>query len=823
MIGWLSRLAPSKQDRGDYGDLWGGPHLPSFSDVLPYGVYDPTSGLYELPSGPRSNALGFLLEGLPQVGVSEQMEGALQDLPGLLGEGACLQVSIYSDPEIRGHLARYCRTRPGPKTERGESLHRRLARRRFDYVEGLSGQLSPCDFRLFFGVSIPGSIGSSAQEQEACVVRQSLETTLAGCSIPTRQMDPKDLVQLVGGLVNPRNPSRRELGYDPSVPISEQCVIPDTSVSVESDSILVRGDGRDHALVAMTASSYPASMRLAGMVGLLGDPSRSNLMYAGPFMITMCMMMLDQEAARALVSIKSARATSNAKSSMARLMPGFYRRQQEDWHACSEALDSGGGMALMSHHVIVQSDPEKVETAQARARSVWRSRGFGLTRCEYLQMQGLLAAMPMSLTPALARDLRSLGLMTMKTTHNAAHGLPVIGEWKGTRNPSLLLVGRRGQLMGLDLFDSPGNYNAVVAGISGSGKSVLLNEIAASSLGMGAKVWIFDIGCSYLKACELLGGQSLRFSVDTKLSLNPFSAVIDIDEDMRLLKPLFAQMIAPKIGLSDYQSAQLEAAIKATWLRGGRDSTPTDLQASLAEAGAKDARLKDMAAMLEPYTTKGVHGRWFEGPATVDFDSDLVVIELEELKGNPNLQSVIMMQLLFFVTQEMYSSRERRKLVLIDEAWEMLRGENVAEFIEHGYRRARKYLGSFLAATQSVADFYSSPAGRNAIANSDWMLLLSQKDEELRQVIERGHLSITPAEREMIRTLRTVPGSHSEIFVRCEGMASGVGRLAVDAHTELLFSTNAHDHTAIEAHRSKGLDLERSIQAVLDGRGGSNA
>ncbi len=815
MIGLLSGHNSGPDSGSDYGDLWGASHLPRFSKVLPYRVYDPGSRLFELADGPKGTCLGFLLEGLPQVGVSEQMEAAFQELPNLLEEGACLQVSIYSDPEVRGHLARYCRTRPGEGKGRVEDLHRRLARRRFEHMERLGADLTPCDFRLFIAVTMPGALGSSASEQEASALRQSIESILSGCSIPTRALDPADLVRLAGGMLNPRNTARRDFGYDPQAPISAQCLLQDTSIMFESGSVAVRGDGSDHALVAMAASSYPASMRLAGMVGLLGDPLRPNLRYSGPFMVTMCMMMLDQEAARMLVSVRSARAASNAKSAMARLMPGFYRRQLDDWQSCSDAIDAGAGMALMSHHVLVRAAPGEIEPAQARARSVWRSRGFTLARCEFLQQQGVLATLPMGLTPALGRDLRSLGLMSLKTTHNAAHGMPVVGEWKGTRSPSMLMVGRRGQLMGIDLFDSPGNYNAVVAGISGSGKSVLLNEIAVSSLGVGAKVWIFDIGCSYLKACEVLGGQFLRFSAETRLSLNPFSAVVDIDEDMRLLKPLFAQMIAPRVGLGDYQNAQLEAAIQEAWQRHGSGATPTDLQGRLAEAGGSDPRVRDMAVMMAPFCRKGAHGRWFDGPATVDFGSDLVVIELEELKGNPDLQSVVMLQMLFFVSQEMYSSHNRRKLVLIDEAWEMLRGEGVAEFIEHGYRRARKYNGAYLTATQSVSDFYSTSAGRNAIGNSDWLLLLSQKDEELRQVVEQGHLAISPAEREMVRTLRTVPGSHSEVFVRCQGVASGVGRLTVDPHTELLFSTNARDRAAVDRHRKAGLGLEESIDAVL--------
>lgn len=814
MMDWLLGSAGPH----DYGSLWDDPPPPSFAAVLPYGVYAPESELFELPDGRRGAALGFLLECLPQTGASEQIERSFQELPALLAPGSSLQACLYADPGIASQLAAYCRSRPGPEQGRGEGVFRRMARQRFGHVERMADELRPCDYRLFISVTQPGQLGNAAAEQGIARMRQSIETLLDGCDIPSRRRDSTALVQLVAGMVNPAHASRRAYPYAPSESIARQCVLRDTTIDVGTRSLAVSGDGQPHALMALHASRYPASLRLGGMLGLLGDPLRASLRYLGPFMITLCVHAVDAEAMRALVALKQARAQANASSPMARMMPGYYRRQQQDWQVCSEVLDGGGALVLMAHHALIQAPPGMLAVAEERARSVWRARGFTLACSEYLQLQGLLAALPLTLTPGSAHDLKKLGLLALKTSHNASHGMPAIAEWKGTPSPALLLVGRRGQLMQLDIFDSKGNHNLVVAGSSGSGKSVLLNEIAASALGLGAKVWIFDIGRSYLHANEQFGGQLLQFGRDTRASLNPFTAVADIDEDMRLLKPLFAQMIAPKGGLGDLQRAQLEGAIKRAWAAAGREASVADVQAELARAGATDARSADMATMLAPYAS-GVHARWFAGPATLDLAADMIVFELEELNADQELQRVVMMQLLYFVTQEMYAGRERRKLVIIDEAYELMRGENVSEFIEQGYRRARKYNGAFLSATQSVSDFYLNPAGRSAIANSDWLMLLKQKEEELRQLLEHGQLALSPAERELVGSLATKPGSYAEVFIRCEGVASGVGRLAVDQYAELLYSTRSADRAALARHRQRGLSLEESIRAVLQERG----
>ena len=101
----------------------------------------------------------------------------------------------------------------------------------------------------------------------------------------------------------------------------------------------------------------------------------------------------------------------------------------------------------------------------------------------------------------------------------------------------------------------------IVAGTSGSGKSMFLNEVAASYLAGGAQVWIIDIGRSYEKLCRLLGGEFLEFGVEAApLCLNPFAAVNRIETDMELLEPLLALMISPGRTLPEYQRACLQAA-----------------------------------------------------------------------------------------------------------------------------------------------------------------------------------------------------------------------------------------------------------------------
>jgi conjugal transfer ATP-binding protein TraC len=136
------------------------------------------------------------------------------------------------------------------------------------------------------------------------------------------------------------------------------------------------------------------------------------------------------------------------------------------------------------------------------------------------------------------------------------------------------------------------------------------------------------------------------------------------------------------------------------------------------------------------------------------------VLELEELKAKKDLQTVVLLIVMYRITREMYFSRDRKKIVIIDEAWDLLSGGATAEFIEAGYRRARKYKGAFMSATQGVDDYYRNPAAKAALDNSDWMFLLRQKPESIEMMDKLGQLTMDDAMKRLLQSLRTEHGAY---------------------------------------------------------------
>ena len=327
---------------------------------------------------------------------------------------------------------------------------------------------------------------------------------------------------------------------------------------------------------------------------------------------------------------------------------------------------------------------------------------------------------------------------------------------------------------------------------------------------------MIDIGRSYLKLCGALKGDFTEFRPDAPPCLNPFSRVRDLDgeeSDLDLLIPIVGQMASPSRPLTDLERSFIEKAIRQAYGRLAAGTTITTVAEALAQAG--DPRATDLATMLYPFTRRGRYGRFFEGEMTLGSKSSFSVLELEELRGKGDLRSVVLLLLIYYIQTEMYAGeRAQRKVVMIDEAWDLLGEGNTAKFIEHGYRRFRKYNGAIVTITQGINDLAKTDAGTAALDNSDSMFLLRQKAESLMALKESGRFLMNEGMFELLSSLHTVPGQYAEVYVKTP-MGAGVGRLMVDRFTHFLYTTNPEEYARIEKHRNQGMTMVEAIERCL--------
>jgi len=95
-----------------------------------------------------------------------------------------------------------------------------------------------------------------------------------------------------------------------------------------------------------------------------------------------------------------------------------------------------------------------------------------------------------------------------------------------------------------------------------------------------------------------------------------------------------------------------------------------------------DRRLKDIGTQLYPFTSEGGYGRYFKKGNNVSFKNKFTVLELDELQGKKHLRQVILLQLILQIQHDVYlGDRSRKKIVVVDEAWDLLKEGEVASFI----------------------------------------------------------------------------------------------------------------------------------------------
>ena len=336
-----------------------------------------------------------------------------------------------------------------------------------------------------------------------------------------------------------------------------------------------------------------------------------------------------------------------------------------------------------------------------------------------------------------------------------------------------------------------------------------------SILGTGGRVWTIDRGESYKNISKLLDGLYLNFNRDTQVNLNPFTRVENFGNELPMLKALLAHMASPTSPLGVMESSWLEQALKEVWIVQKQQTTVSHVFESLKQDG--DPRKADLADCLFPYTKEGVYARFFEGENNLDLNRPFVALELKDLDAMPDLQSLVLLLLMMRITEDMYlGERTQRKLCVIDEAWKLMGYGNAGSFIEEGYRTARKYEGAFLTVTQGVNDYYKSGTAQAAFENSDWVFLLRQKKESLKQLQASGRFAMEGEEMKLLRSIHTIHGKYSEVATYSpDGMA--IGRLIVDPFTEKLYSTKGTEFDFIQQRVEQGATLAQAVEELAAG------
>ena len=653
--------------------------------------------------------------------------------------------------------------------------------------------------------------------QRALELRVAVEKGLEGIGLGPLALTEHLYLHIVGSMLNwSRSASWRDGGpdYDPTAVLNEQMFDLDTGVLVDDNGVWL-GDKR---VKVLSPKRYPDIVQLPVMQLLIGDIRHGREGIGGNFITTMNIYFPDPASERERLERERTMVTYQAMGPIAALSSAL-RQKKLDHDIMAESLDAGDRPIKMQHtFVLFEDSAERATAASTAMKSYFRDMQYQVQDDRYITLALLINALPFG-ADGNAKAVQFLKRHKDVPSGTAAQLAPIISDWKGTNRAVMSYVSRSGQVMGLDLFESSTNFNFIVAAQSGAGKSFWANDMLTSYLSIGAKVYVIDVGRSYQKLSDVLDGEFLVFSKESQLCLNPFQLVRDFSDEGSMLVDMLKAMAAPTTRLGDWESACLQKIVSELWDVKGNSLTIDDVAEALHQH--EDVRARDIGFRLYAFTSKGEFGRWFVGENNVRFDKNLTVLELEELKGKPHLQVIVLLQLIYQITQDLYlGDRSVPKIILIDESWDLFNKGDVAAFMISAYRRARKYGGSIGIITQSISDLYANEAvGLPMIENSAWMFLLGQKSESVDFMQKSGRIALNPSGFDLLKTVQTVRGRYSEIFIYTSSyngaIAAGIARLIVPRFAQLLYTTDARELTAIKNERDKGKSLPEAIDAVI--------
>ncbi len=812
---------------------WTLPAMPApLVDLLPWRAWDEAGEFYV-----NAASCGFVLELPPFAGIDE---GTLDALAGTLADSApersVVQVIHWTSPRYGAAIRDWAQPREG-----AGGLQAVMAARREALFSGAGWRplheggppFTLNDCRVFMTACLPGRPGP-ASETALGSFRRAIEGALASIGTWARRLEPDALLSLAAELVAPdpegehdgglKRPERR---WSPRDPIHLQCAAPGRAMSVAPAGLVFHHPaGTDVAVRVLSARAYPEVWPGWRGNALIGDFHRDFLQPGAP-VLTALTVMMGEAADGERAFLKSARATQQAGTGIARYLPGLPEKAR-DWRFVTERLKEGERLVRASYTICVYAPLDAIDEAEQAVRAIYHGQGWRLGTERYAHLPGWLSCLPMVPAGGLDADLARMGRMKTLLTSSAVNLAPVHGEWRGQRAasdtpPALLLVGRRGQPACWSPFaNEAGNYNVAVTGKSGSGKSVLMQELVAGIAGAGGEAVVIDDGRSFQHTAEALGGAFIAFGKDPA-RLNPF-AMIDAetaarDGDYReecfaMLAAVIGRMCRRRGRIDDIEAALIDEAIARAWEEAGNDADLGAVQRGLEAAG--DRRASDMALALGPWRPGGALGRLFEGGETPALDAALTVFELAELKGRGDLQGVVLMLVVFLATQRMYHGpRTRPKAIVIDEAWDLLSGEDSRAFLEGAARRARKYRGALVTGTQSVNDYYANPAARAAWDNADWTIFLAQKDESVELLKQEKRIHCDPGMERALKSLATVDGRHAELVLHGpDGWR--VARLVLDRASSALYSSRGPAFAAIEKLKEEGLSTEEAVARIAE-------
>ena len=417
---------------------------------------------------------------------------------------------------------------------------------------------------------------------------------------------------------------------------------------------------------------------------------------------------------------------------------------------------------------------------------------------------------------------------------------PVTTEYKGAMaEPYVMLIGRRGQPVFFNPFYSPedgGNFNVAVVGKPGSGKSVFMQDMASSIRGASGRLFIIDDGMSFKNSSLVQDGKFIE--INNKICINPFSTFsfekfasqnTSYDQNgnsyqtdiLNFLTSIISQICKPITGVNELERSIITLSIKKCLQQHKNEATIIKVVEFLEESCLDDSQ-EQIARNLKLALTVfwGKYQQYFQGTSDIDTSNHLLVFELSNIKSDEmkDLKSVVMMTLMNLIADAIYNGdRKTRASLVIDEAWDLLHGNEMRSFIVGYVRRVRKYGGNLITGTQSINDYYKNDGARAVLENSQWKIFLSQNKDSIDYIKKHQVISMDQKLEDALKSLKTSSGRYSEAIIY-SNVGWYIGRLILDPFSVFLYTTKAEEVAKLNDLKAQGYNTKEAILQISNQR-----
>ncbi|MDR1225760.1 MAG: TraG family conjugative transposon ATPase [Prevotellaceae bacterium] len=402
----------------------------------------------------------------------------------------------------------------------------------------------------------------------------------------------------------------------------------------------------------------------------------------------------------------------------------------------------------------------------------------------------------------------------------------------------------------LDISDEPmekaiiSNRNKFILGPSGSGKSFFTNHLVRQYYDQGAHVLLVDIGNSYKGLCQLInsrtGGKDgiyLTHSDEHPISFNPFYSddnVFSIEKQESIETLLTSLWKNDSENVSRTEEVALGDAV-SLYIKKVQDSDQLepsfntfyeflrdDYRNVLTEKQVKSEYfdLDNMLYALQPYYRGGKYDYLLNSELDVDLLSKrFIIFELDNIKDNKILFPVVTIIIMeVFINKMRRLPLDVRKMMLIEEAWQAIAKDSMANYIKYLYKTVRKFFGEAIIVTQDLKDITGSTIVRDAIiGNADCKILLDQSKELNKFDTVQSVLGLTDKQKAQVLSINQDLDKHlryREVYIGLGSQYSSVFAVEVSPAEALAYSSDPKDKAKLFsiAQQKYGGSIEMAIR-----------